>query len=78
MQKTETKTVCDVCSSVRGSADVRCETHGLDLCDSHMRSHFDRENCRLIPTEKEPNDLDKLLERLDPRDGPRKSPSSVI
>jgi hypothetical protein len=64
MKKTETRIVCDLCEEPRLSAEIRCEKHGLDLCISHMRSHFDRKKCRLVPVERELTASEQLAEKL--------------
>ena len=67
MKKTEIRVVCDICSDLRASAEIRCDKHGVDLCNAHMRAHFDPQACRLIPVEREQTDMEKHLERLERR-----------
>ena len=64
MKKTETRIVCDLCAGPRSSADIRCERHKLDLCISHMRAHFDRRKCRLVPVDREPTASEQLSEKI--------------
>ena len=65
MKKTETRIVCDLCTEPRSSAEIRCERHKVDLCISHMRAHFDRKKCRLVPVDREPTEYEQLSEKLD-------------
>ena len=65
MKKQLTKVLCDECKGdLRPEAIVICETHSLDLCETHMRKHFDRAACRLVPVEREPTPMDRLIDRL--------------
>ena len=79
MKKTETRIVCDLCSEPRYSAEIRCEKHKVDLCISHMRSHFDRKKCRLVPVDREPTVSERLSEKIDSTlDKLRKPPASRL
>ena len=64
MKKTETRIVCDLCAEPRSSAEIRCDKHRLDLCTSHMRAHFDRRKCRLVPVDREPTVSEQLSEKI--------------
>ncbi len=64
MKKTETRIVCDLCVEPRSSAEIRCDKHGLDLCTSHMRAHFNRRKCRLVPVDREPTVSEQLSEKI--------------
>jgi len=64
MKKTETRIVCDLCGEPRSSAEIRCDKHRLDLCTSHMRAHFDRRKCRLVPVDREPTVSEQLSEKI--------------
>jgi hypothetical protein len=44
--------------------DRHCEVHAVDLCPRHMRKHFDRATCRLVPVEREPTEWDRTVERV--------------
>jgi hypothetical protein len=65
MKKTETRIVCDLCAEPWSSAEIRCERHKLDLCISHMRAHFDRRKCRLVPVDRDPTESEQLSEKMD-------------
>lgn len=62
MKKIETRFVCDLCAEPQSSAEIRCDKHGLDLCTSHVRSHFDRRKCRLVLVDREPTVSEQLTE----------------
>ena len=64
MKKTETRIVCDLCTEPRSSAEIRCDKHRLDLCTPHMRAHFDRRKCRLVPVDREPTVSEQLSEKI--------------
>jgi hypothetical protein len=64
MKKTETRIVCDLCVEPRSSAEIRCDKHGLDLCTSHMRAHFNRRKCRLVPVDREPTVTEQLSAKI--------------
>jgi hypothetical protein len=77
MRKTETRIVCDLCVEPRSSAEVRCDKHGLDLCTSHMRAHFERRKCRLVPVDRQSTVSEQLSEKIDATLGRlRKPPAS--
>lgn len=77
MKKTETRIVCDLCPEPRSSAEIRCDKHHLDLCTSHMRAHFHRKKCRLVPVVRELTISEKLSEKIDATLGKlRKPPGS--
>ncbi len=77
MKKTETRIVCDLCTEPRSSAEIRCDKHRLDLCTSHMRSHFDRKKCRFVPVDREPTVSEQLSEKINATLGKfRKPPAS--
>jgi hypothetical protein len=77
MKKTETRIVCDLCEEPRSSAEIRCDKHHLDLCTSHMRAHFNRKRCRLVPVDREPTVSEQLSEKIDATLGRlRKRPGS--
>lgn len=77
MQKTEIHIVGDLCAEPRSSAEIRCEKHRLDLCTSHMRSHFDRRKCRLVPVDRESTVTEQLSEKINATLGKlRKPPAS--
>jgi len=65
MKRLESQVVCDLCKRTPAEAEIRCEKHGLDLCGRHVRAHFDRKECFLIPTEREPSELERLIESLE-------------
>ena len=68
MRKTITTTEvgCDICTGTsRDDAEVRCEVHALDLCIYHMRNHFKRDKCLLVPVEREPTDWELQKEKMD-------------
>jgi hypothetical protein len=64
MKKQRTEVFCDVCK-VESPMDaiVTCEVHSVDLCANHIRKHFDRATCRLVPADREPTEMEKM-ERL--------------
>ena len=74
MKKTETRIVCDLCSEPRSSAEIRCDKHGLDLCISHVRAHFDRRKCCLVPVDREPTVSEQLSEKLNATLGKLRKP----
>jgi hypothetical protein len=77
MKKTEIRIVCDLCEEPRSSAEIRCDKHRLDLCISHMRSHFNQRRCRLVPVDREPTVAEQLYEKLNATLGKlRKPPAS--
>lgn len=53
MRRKRIETFCDECHKIKVSGEraavVSCETHQVDLCEFHMRKHFVRATCRLIP-----------------------------
>lgn len=51
MKRTELRTFCDLCDGLRLPADIRCDRHHVDLCPTHMRTHFDRTRCCLVPAD---------------------------
>ena len=65
MKKTETRIVCDLCVEPRSSAEIRCDKHRVDLCTSHMRAHFDRRKCRLVPVDREWTVAEQLSAKID-------------
>jgi hypothetical protein len=77
MKKTETRIVCDLCVEPGSSAEIRCDKYGLDLCTSHMRAHFNRRKCRLVPVDREPTVSEQLSEKINATLGKlRKPPAS--
>ena len=64
MKKTEARIVCDLCEEPRSSAEIRCDKHQLDLCTSHMRAHFVRRKCRLVPVDRESTVSEQLSEKI--------------
>ena len=64
MKKTETRIVCDLCPEPRSSAEIRCDKHHRDLCTSHMRAHFDRRKCRLLPMDRKSTVSENLSEKI--------------
>jgi len=65
MKRQRTEVVCDQCKGDSPTtAIVTCEVHSVDLCHRHMRKHFDRAACRLVPEENEPTEFDRLVERV--------------
>lgn len=56
--------VCDVCKVHPWPAIITCGTHQLDLCESHMRRHFDRETCRLVPVKREPSEFEAQMDEI--------------
>ena len=77
MKKTETRIVCDLCVEPRLSAEIRCDKHRLDLCTSHMRAHFNRRKCRLVPVDRESTVSEQLSEKINATLGKlRKPPAS--
>jgi hypothetical protein len=65
MKKTETRIVCDLCEEPRSPAEIRCDKHRLDLCIFHMRAHFERRKCRLVPVGRESTVSEQLFEKID-------------
>jgi hypothetical protein len=77
MKRTETRIVCDLCAEPRSSAEIRCDKHRLDLCTSHMRAHFDRRKCRLVPVDRQPTLSEQLSKQINATLSKlRKSPAS--
>jgi len=77
VKKTETRIVCDLCVEPRSSAEIRCDKHRLDLCTFHMRAHFNRRKCRLVPVDREPTVSERLSEKINDTLGKlRKPPAS--
>jgi hypothetical protein len=76
MKKTETRIVCDLCGEPRSSAEIRCDKHGFDLCTSHMRAHFDRRKCRLVPVDRESTASEQLSEKIDATLGKLRKPTA--
>jgi hypothetical protein len=74
MKKTDIRIVCDLCVEPRLSAEIRCDKHHLDLCNSHMRAHFDRRKCRLVPVDRESTVAEKLSERINTTLGKLRKP----
>ena len=74
MEKTETRTVCNLCAEPRSAAEIRCDKHGLDLCVSQMRAHFDRRKCRLVPVDREPTVSERLSEKINATLGKLRKP----
>jgi hypothetical protein len=65
MKRQRPEVVCDKCKEPsRMPALVTCEVHSLDLCERHMRKHFDRAACRLMPVEREPTPFDRMMDGL--------------
>ena len=64
MKQIETRIVCDLCELTRLTAEIRCDTHGLDLCTAHMRAHFDPKKCRLVPVERKPTAQEEFTEKV--------------
>jgi len=65
MKRQRTEVVCDECKGERGMDPVvTCEVHSMDLCAVHLRTHFDRAACRLVPVDREPTPTESLGERL--------------
>ena len=70
MRRDEIEVLCDQCPThARLDAVVRCEAHALDLCSTHMRMHFDRAACRLIPVRQEPPQVDWSSDRMGATEG---------
>ena len=66
MKREEIEILCDHCPiHARLEAVVRCEAHALDLCSTHMRMHFARAACRLIPVRQEPTQVEPSLDRME-------------
>jgi hypothetical protein len=65
MKHIESQVVCDLCKSTPAEAQIRCEKHEVDLCTRHLRAHFDRKECFLIPIEREPTELGRLLDKFE-------------
>ena len=47
---------CDLCVKMFGggggrTATITCEAHHVDLCDLHVKEHFKRGSCLLVPAE---------------------------
>lgn len=74
MKKTETRIVCNLCVEPRSSAEIRCDKHGLDLCTSHMRAHFNRKKCRLVPVDRESTVSEQLSEEINATLGKLRKP----
>ena len=65
MKQQRTEVVCDECKGdSRPAAIVTCGVHAVDLCPRHMRKHFDRAACRLVPVEREPTPFDRMMDGL--------------
>lgn len=56
--------LCDLCVEPRSSAEIRCDKHRLDLGTSHLRAHFYRRKCRLVPMDREPTVSEELSEKI--------------
>ena|SRR5215472_7915059 len=65
MRQQETRIVCDECDPPRSQALVTCEAHAVDLCERHMRKHFDPAACRLMPVQREPTQSEESLDKLE-------------
>jgi len=65
MKQIETRIVCDLCERTRLTAEIRCDKHGLDLCTAHMRAHFDRKKCGLIPVKRKPRLQEEMSENTE-------------
>jgi hypothetical protein len=66
MKREEIEILCDHCPThARLEAVVTCEAHALDLCSTHMRMHFARAACRLIPVRQEPTHVERSLDRTE-------------
>jgi hypothetical protein len=49
MKRQSTEVVCDECGEHSPlEAVIACEVHSVDLCEIHLRKHFNREVCRLV------------------------------
>jgi hypothetical protein len=65
MKRQSTEVVCDECREHSPlEAVIACEVHSVDLCEIHLRKHFNRQVCRLVPVEREPDEWERLIERL--------------
>ena len=76
MKKIETRFVCDLCAEPQSSAEIRCDKHGLDLCTSHVRAHFDGRKCRLVPVGREPTVSEQLTEKINATLGKLRKPAA--
>jgi hypothetical protein len=64
MKKTEIRIVCDLCAEPPLTAEIRCAKHRLDLCICHVRVHFDRGKCRLVPVAREDTASDEISQKI--------------
>ncbi len=74
MKKTEARIVCDLRAEPRSSAEIHCDKHRLDLCTSHMRAHFDRRKCRLVPVDRPLTESERLFEKMNTNLGKLRNP----
>ena len=69
MRKQYTEVVCDHCDPKAGlKAIVTCEAHAIDMCEPHMRKHFDPSACRLMPVRREPTLSEQTFDTLEALD----------
>jgi hypothetical protein len=65
MKRQSTEVVCDECGEHSPlEAIIACEVHSVDLCEIHVGKHFNRQVCRLVPLEREPDQWKRAMERL--------------
>ena len=65
MKQEEVSIVCDGCRPPRSSAVITCEVHSVDLCEYHMRKHFERASCQLVPVDREPTTMERNFDQLE-------------
>ena len=66
MRQQHTEFICDECSpKVSATAIVTCEAHAIDMCERHMRKHFDPSACRLVPVKRDPTLSEQSIDNLE-------------
>ena len=66
MRRHHTEVICDECGPEAGAkAVVTCEAHAIDMCERHMRKHFDPSACRLVPVRREPTIAEESFAALE-------------
>ena len=66
MRQQHTEFICDECGpKVSATAIVTCEAHAIDMCERHMRKHFDPSACRLVPVKRDPTLSEQSIDNLE-------------
>ena len=66
MRQQHIEFICDECGpKVSATAIVTCEAHAIDMCERHMRKHFDLSACRLVPVKREPTLSEQSIDTLE-------------